>query len=138
MDSSSVTISTDQNLLDVDLIHDFLSRHSYWAQGRSREVVERSLRNSLCFGAYRDGRQLGFARVVTDRATFGWLCDVFVVPEARGLGISKSLMEAVLGHPELQGFRRFLLATKDAHSLYAQFGFEPLSAPERWMSIERF
>ena len=128
-------ISTDPARLDVDLIHEFL-QSSYWARGRRRSVVERSIRHSLCFGVYRAGRQVAFARVVSDRAVFAYLMDVFVVPEFRGHGISKALMRAVLDHPDLQNLRVFLLATRDAHGLYAQFGFRPLAEPERWMAIQ--
>ncbi len=126
-------ITTDRLRLNVALIHKFLSTETYWAVGRSVEVVKRSLDNSLCFGIYRETEQVGFARVVTDFATFAWLADVFVVPEHRGRGLAKWLMAVILAHPELQGFRRWVLATKDAHSLYAQFGFIPLHRPERWM-----
>jgi len=126
-------ITTDPSRLDVVLIHNFLSNESYWAVGRSVEVVKRSLDNSLCFGIYRKTEQVGFARVVTDFATFAWLADVFVVSEHRGRGLAKWLVEVILTHPDLQGFRRWVLATKDAHSLYAQFGFIPLHRPERWM-----
>jgi GNAT superfamily N-acetyltransferase len=127
------TISTDNERLDISLIHDFLANQSYWAQGRKIEVVQRSLENSLNFGLYKNSLQIGFARVVTDYATFAWIADVFVLPEYRGLGLSKWLMEVILSHPELQGFRRWVLATKDAHDLYARFGFIGLHRPERWM-----
>jgi GNAT superfamily N-acetyltransferase len=128
-------ISTDPARLDIDVIHGFL-RNSYWAAGRTRSVVERSITNSLCFGVYLTGRQVAFARVVSDRAVFAYLMDVFVVPEFQGRGISKALMRAVLEHPELQTLRVFLLATRDAHGLYAQFGFRPLTEPSRWMAIQ--
>jgi len=127
------TISTDDNRLDIPLIHDFISKQSYWGQGRAVAVVQRSLDHSLNFGLYRGDKQVGFARVVTDFATFAWVADVFVIAEERGLGLSKWLMEVILGHPRLQGFRRWVLATKDAHSLYARYGFIPLHRPERWM-----
>jgi GNAT superfamily N-acetyltransferase len=127
-------ISTDRNRLDVALIHEFL-RSSYWAQGIPRAVVERSIRHSLCFGAFLDGRQVGFARVITDFAAIAYVADVFVVPEHRGRGISKLLMRAILDHPELRGLRRFLLATQDAHGLYAKFGFLPLAHPEYFMTV---
>ncbi|MEP6741644.1 MAG: GNAT family N-acetyltransferase [bacterium] len=126
-------ITTDRSRLNLPLIHNFLSNESYWAVGRSIEVVQRSIDNSLCFGIYKNNEQVGFARVVTDFATFAWLADVFVLSEHRGHGLSKWLMEVILTHPDLQGFRRWVLATKDAHNLYAQFGFIPLHRPERWM-----
>ncbi len=129
------TISDDRARLDFDVIHGFLGGESYWARGRSRERVERSVENSLPFGLYRgDGRQVGFARVVTDRATFAWLADVFVVAEERGRGLSKWLVECVLAHPELQDLRRWLLATRDAQELYRRYGFaEPGDAQTTYM-----
>lgn len=128
------TISTDPARLDVALIHEYLSNHSYWAPGIGRELVERSIRHSLCFGLYApDGRQAGFARIISDRATFAYLCDVFVLEEFRGQGLSKLLMQHISQHPELQGLRRWMLGTRDAHSLYAQYGFTPLAAPARFM-----
>jgi GNAT superfamily N-acetyltransferase len=127
-------ISTDPARLDIDLVHSIL-RTSYWAEGRRRSVVERSIANSLCFGVYHAGRQVAFARVVSDRAVFAYLMDVFVVPEFRGRGISKALMRAVLDHPELQNLRMFLLATRDAHGLYEKFGFRPLPQPDHMMAI---
>ena len=129
-------ISTERSRLDLALIHDYL-RSSYWAQDIPRTVVERSIRNSLCFGTFLDGCQTGFARVVTDYATFAYVADVFVVPEHRGREISKLLLRAILEHPELQGLRRFLLATQDAHGLYAQFGFQPLAHPEHFMTVHK-
>jgi GNAT superfamily N-acetyltransferase len=129
-------ISTDQSRLDHDLIYDFL-RSSYWAQNIPRAVVERSIQYSLCFGAFCGGRQVGFARVITDRATFGYLADVFVVPEHRGRGVAKLLVRAILEHPDLLGLRRITLATRDAHSLYAKFGFQPVTHPEHYMTIHR-
>jgi GNAT superfamily N-acetyltransferase len=121
-------ISSDPARLDIDLIHRFLSEESYWAKGRDRAIVERSIANSIPFGLYLDGRQVGFARVVTDRATFAWLADVFVLPEHRGRGIGKRLVETVLTHPELQGMKRWLLGTADAHELYRRFGLEEIPA----------
>jgi len=126
-------ISTDRSRLDVDMIHAFLQT-TYWAEGRPREVVERSLKNSLCFGVYEGGRQIAFARVVSDHAIFAYLMDVFVLPEFRGRGISKRLLREILDHPDLQGLRFFLLGTRDAHGLYEQFGFEPLAHPDRWLA----
>ncbi len=127
------SISTDPSRLDVEVIHGFLSNSSYWASGRDIEVVKRSLENSLNFGLYRGEQQIGFARVVTDYATFAWLADVFVLYEHRGQGRGKWLVEVILSHPRLQGFRRWTLATKDAHELYRVFGFRELKWPERWM-----
>ena len=130
-----VEISTDVARLDLHFIHAFLSGSSYWARGRSRELVERSVRGSLCFGAYARERQLGFARVVTDRATFAWLCDVFVDPAHRGVGVGKRLVEAVVAHPELSALRRIVLATRDAHGLYERSGgFAPLANPADWLA----
>lgn len=127
-------ISTERSRLDIDLIHGFL-QSSYWARNVPRSVVERSIQGSLCFGAFHGDQQVGFARVITDFATMAYLADVFVVPEHRGRGIAKMLMRAILGHPQLQGLRRLLLATKDAHGLYAQFGFQPLANPENFMTL---
>lgn len=126
-------IDTDRRRLDIDLIHKYLSESTYWAQGRPIELVRRSIEHSVPFGIYSAEGQVGFARVITDYATFAWIADVFVLPEHRGLGLSKWLMELILGHPDLQGFRRWVLGTKDAQSLYAKFGFAPLRLPERWM-----
>jgi GNAT superfamily N-acetyltransferase len=127
------TISTDRGRLDLALIHRFISEESYWGKGRSIEVVRRSIENSLPFGVYRGAEQVGFARVVTDYATFAWVADVFVVEAHRGRGLSKWLMETIISHPDLQGFRRWVLATQDAHELYRRFGFRQLHRPERWM-----
>ena len=126
-------ISDERSRLDIKVIHEFLSAESYWATGRDLETVKRSIDNSLPFGLYCQGRQVGFARVVTDYATFGWVADVFVLKDYRGRGLSKWLMEVILAHPDLQGFRRWVLATKDAHELYRKFGFQDLKRPERWM-----
>jgi GNAT superfamily N-acetyltransferase len=129
-------ISTDPARLDVDLIHDFL-RTSYWARNVPRAIVEKCIRNSLCFGVFAEGRQVGFARAITDRATFAYLADVFVIPAHRGRGVGKLLIGSILDHPDLQGLRRFLLATEDAHGLYAKFGFRPLSHPENYLTIHK-
>jgi GNAT superfamily N-acetyltransferase len=126
-------LDTNKKKLDVDTIHKYLCDRSYWATGRSRETVERSIRNSMCFGIYEKNRQIGFARVITDYATFAWIADVFILEEFRGKGLSKWLMEAVIAHPRLQKFRRWVLATKDAHELYRRYGFTELKKPERWM-----
>lgn len=125
-------ISTDRNRLSIDAVHAFLHQHSYWAVGIPREVVERSIQNALIFGIYHGIQQVGFARVVTDFATFAWIGDVFVIEEYRGRGLSKWLMETIVAHPQLQGLRRWLLATRDAEGLYQQYGFKPLAHPERF------
>jgi GNAT superfamily N-acetyltransferase len=129
-------LSTDPSRLDRALIHRFLSEQSYWATGVPRAVVDRSIEHSVCFGVYHAGAQAAFARVVTDRATFAYLADVFVLPEYRADGLGQWMISIVVRHPELQGLRRFLLATKDAHGLYARFGFVPLAKPTRF--LERF
>ena len=126
-------ISTDKSLLNFDLIHKYLSADSYWALGIPAERLERAIENSMCFGIYKNTKQAGFARVVTDQATFAYICDVFVLPAYRGLGLSKWLMQTICEHPELQGLRRWSLATADAHGLYSQFGFTPISRPDNWM-----
>ena len=126
------TISTEPSRIDLDLVHGFLT-DSYWARGIPRELVERSIEHSLCFGLYHRDRQIGFARVITDRATFGYLGDVFVLEAFRGQGVARWLMEVVHAHPELQGFRRWVLLTRDAHALYREVGYTPLAAPERYM-----
>ncbi|HXG58549.1 MAG TPA: GNAT family N-acetyltransferase [Thermoanaerobaculia bacterium] len=131
----SYTISTDKSLLDVDRIHAFLSRESYWANNIPREIVERSIANSLCFGAYDGTLQVGFARVVTDYAVFAYVGDVFVLPSHRGRGISKMILRAIREHPALQGLRRWHLVTRDAHGLYEQSGFRSLDEPARHMEI---
>ena len=128
----AMVISTDRSLLNVELVHDYLVR-SYWAKGIPRTVFERSIGNSLCFGIYDAGRQVGFARVISDFATYAYLADVFVIEEYRGRGLSRWLMECIVAHPDLQGLRRWTLATRDAHGLYAKFGFTPLGTPDRFM-----
>lgn len=127
-------ISDDRARIQSDVVYAYLARTSYWARDIPREIVDRSLEHSLCLGAYAaDGQQIGLARVVTDYATFAWLCDVFVLDAHRGHGLGKALVQAVVTHPQLQTVRRFALGTNDAHSLYAQFGFTPLSKPENQM-----
>ena len=126
------TISTDKVRLDLNVIHSFLDT-SYWAAGRSVATIRRSIENSIPFGLYKGDQQVGFARVITDYATFAWIADVFILEPFRGQGLSRWLMEVIIGHPELQGFRRWVLATKDAHELYRKFGFTELKLPERWM-----
>ena len=125
-------ISTDASMLDLEVVHSYLSR-SYWAAGVPEGVVRRSIENSLCFGVYRGEEQAGFARVVTDRATFAYLADVFVLEEHRGQGIGKWLVEVILSHPELQGLRRWMLATRDAHDLYRRYAFTELARPGIFM-----
>ena len=125
-------VSTDPARLDLRMVHGFL-RGSYWASGVTREVVERSVENSLVFGLYRDGQQVGFARVTTDHATFAYLSDVFILEEHRGSGLGNWLMEIILSHPDLRGLRRWMLATADAHGLYRRHGFSQLASPEIFM-----
>lgn len=127
-------ISTDKSRLDIRVIHSFLNT-SYWAAGIPLETIERSIAGSLCFGVYRASEQIGFARVISDLATFAYLADVFILEAYRGRGLSKWLLETILAHPDLQGLRRWLLATRDAHELYQKFGFEPFNKPDRWMEI---
>ncbi len=129
-------ISTDQDRLDYSVIYDYLCKTSYWAAGRPMHVIRKSMRRSLPFGLYKGDRQIGFARVVSDYATFAWVADVFILEEFRGQGLSKWLMEVIVSHPELQGLRRWMLATRDAHGLYQQYGFTALANPARIM--ERF
>jgi GNAT superfamily N-acetyltransferase len=133
--AGGIVISDDKSRLDVATVHAFLSGRSYWAKGVPIEIVERSIRNSLCFGMFKTGRQIGFARVVTDFSTFAWLADVFIMEDVRGGGLGKILVAAVVGHPGLQGLRRFMLGTWDAHKLYEKYGFAPLEFPERFMEI---
>jgi GNAT superfamily N-acetyltransferase len=129
-------ISADADEMDLDAIHDYLSR-SYWSPGIPRDVVAKAIDGSLCFGVFAHERQVGFARVITDRATFAYLCDVYVLEDHRGHGLAAWLMETVIAHPHLQGLRRFALATRDAHGLYEKFGFVPLARPEMFMEINR-
>jgi GNAT superfamily N-acetyltransferase len=129
-------ISTDKSQINLAYVHQFLS-HSYWAQNIPVEVVRRSVEGSLCFAVFYEQEQIGFARVITDEATFAYLADVFIDERFRGMGLSKWLMEVILGYPGLQGLRRFLLATRDAHGLYRQFGFAPLTFADRWMQIHQ-
>ena len=131
---SAYEISTDPARFDIDAIHAFLTQ-SYWSPGIPRATVARAIANSLCFGVFWQGQQVGFARMVTDKTTFAYLCDVYVLEAHRGRGVSKQLMEYIMKHPDLQGLRRMMLATRDAHGLYAQFGFTPLSAPDRIMEV---
>ena len=129
-----IVVDSNPAKLDMDVIHDFLA-NCYWSRGISRELLERAIRNSLCFGVYEDDRQVGFARVVTDQATFAYLADVFVLESHRGRGIAKQLVAAIAADPRLQGLRRWVLVTRDAHLLYEKFGFKPLAAPDRFMEL---
>ncbi len=136
IETNGVLISDDRTFLDLPRVHEWIA-NSYWATGIPFEVFRRSAENSLCLGAYRHGEQIGFARVVTDRATFAWICDVWVEQAARGAGIGKQLIAAILQHPDLQDLRRWGLATKDAHSLYAGFGFQPVDAGRGMEKLDR-
>jgi len=130
-------ISTDPALLDLDVIHEFLT-NCYWAKGIPREIVKRSIEHSLCFGIYdSSGKQVGFARVISDFATIAYLGDVFVLESHRGRGLSKWMMECIMRHPALHGLRRWILLTRDAHGLYSQFGFTPLKSADRYMELHR-
>lgn len=133
LNNGDFTISTDKARLDLAVIHKFLSEESYWAGERSLQQTKTAIENSICFGLYHTDKQIGFARVVSDKATFAYIGDVFVLSEYRGQGLSKWLMQVIVDHPELQGLRRWVLATKDAHGLYAQFEFSELRHPDRWM-----
>jgi GNAT superfamily N-acetyltransferase len=131
-------ISTDKMRLDLTMIHDFLASQSYWAQGIPLEVVKRSIENALCFGVYHQGKQVGFARVVTDYATIAYLGDVFIIEPYRGKGLGKRLIKTIMDHPELQGLRLWLLGTKDAHDLYRKYGFKKIAETplgDRFMAI---
>ena len=128
-------ISTDKAKLNFELIYNYLNDDSYWAKGIQPERLERAIENSMCFGIYQDKQQAGFARVVTDNATFAYICDVFVLPQFRGNGLSKWLIQTIVNYPDFKGLRRWSLATADAHGLYSQFGFKPLSKPGNWMEI---
>lgn len=129
------TIHTDKTKMDIPVIHRYITR-SYWAEGIPFETVAKAVEGSLCFGVFHGEKQIGIARVITDTATFAYLCDVFIDESYRGRGLGKWLMETILGHESLQGLRRIALTTKDAHGLYSQYGFSPLPIPERWMIIQ--
>ena len=133
MNAEQFEISTDKQRLDFEMIHRFLTEETYWAQTRTKEQTRTAIENSLCFGVYTGGAQVAFGRVVSDFATFAYVGDVFVLTEFRGVGLSKQLMKAMVDHTQLQGLRRWLLATRDAHGLYEQFEFSSLKFPERWM-----
>ncbi|CAN5602797.1 GNAT family N-acetyltransferase [soil metagenome] len=131
--TARLKISSDKDLLDIGLIHRFLVEESYWARERTLEQTKTAIENSICFGVYDSERMVAFGRVVSDKATFAYIGDIFVVEEYRGRGVSKLLMQEIAAHPDLQGLRRWVLATRDAHGLYEKFEFAPLRHPERWM-----
>jgi GNAT superfamily N-acetyltransferase len=131
------SISTDRSLLDFDVIHNYLAKESYWAKGIDAKRQRKAIENSMCFGVYKHGKQAGLARVITDGATFAYICDVFILSEFKGLGLAKWLVQSIIEHPDLQGLRRWSLATSDAHGLYSQFGFTQIARPEVWMEIFR-
>ncbi len=126
-------VSTDKSKLEIDTIHHFLTKESYWSQNIPLAIVRKSIENSLCFGVYHQSRQIGFARVITDFASFAYLADVFIINEFRRKGLSKILMKTIISHPDLQGLRRWMLGTRDAQGLYAKYGFTPMANPERFM-----
>lgn len=130
-------VTDDRRRLDLAVVHAFIAEQSYWATGIPEGTMARAIANSICFGLYRQERQIGFARVVTDHATFGYLCDVFVEAGHRGAGLGKWLVECVLSHPDLQGLRRLALMTRDAHGLYKAFGFKPMADATRYLEIHR-
>lgn len=132
-----IRISTIRADVDLDVVHGFLSQEAYWSRNIPRTIVEKAIENSYCFSAFIEDRQIGFARVVSDAATFAYLADVFVLTQFRGQGISKKLMQSVQAHPELQGLRRWMLMTADAHKLYESYGFSPLAKPDRAMEISK-
>lgn len=134
----AVLYSDDKQLLQLSVVHDYLSKESYWSKGIPLDIVKRASEGSVCFGAYVNGKQIAYARVITDGATFGYLADVFVLESHRGKGISKNLMKFIMDYPAFKGFRRFMLATKDAHSLYEKFGFKQMATPDRFMEIKPF
>ena len=136
MKREGFAITTETSFFNIEFIHAFLSK-SYWAEHIPIETVQKSIDNSISFGVFHLGRQIGFARVITDKATFGYLADVFIDEAYRGQGLSKWLMEEIMTHPDLQGLRRLMLATRDAHGLYTRFGFSPLSNAESWMQIHK-
>ena len=136
--SDNYVFSTDKNKLQIDKIHTYLSQESYWAQNIPLEIVKATIEGSVCFGVYYKDEQIGYARVITDQASFGYIADVFILKEHRGKGLSKELMKFIMNYEGFKFLRRFMLATKDAHGLYKQFGFTPLAEPERFMEIKAF
>lgn len=130
-------VSTDPSKLDLEAIHEFLSKESYWAKDIPKEIMRRAIANSLCFGVYEDSEQIGLARIITDHATFAYLCDVYILETHRGKGLAKWLMSAIMAHPSIQGLRRINLVTRDAHRLYRQFGFTAPNNPDGYMELVR-
>lgn len=128
-------ISNDKAKLDIDAIHQYIGGESYWAQGIPFDVLKKAIDNSMCFGVYDNNKQIGFARMITDYSTFAYLADVYILESYRGKGLSKWLMEFIMNHPDMKGLRRYMLATKDAHGLYLQYGFKPVANPENIMEI---
>jgi GNAT superfamily N-acetyltransferase len=134
-ETNEYTVSTDKKQLQLEVIHHYLSNDSYWAAGIPLETVKRSIENSLNFGVYHGQKQVGYARVITDYATTAYLADVFILPQHRGKGLSKLLMKNIMNYPQVQGLRRWILATRDAHGLYAQFGWTAMKKPDKWMEL---
>ncbi len=128
-------ISTEKSAINFEVVYNYLNGDSYWAQGIPKEKLKKAIENSICFSVLKEQEQVGFARVISDHATFAYICDVFILPKARGNGLSKWLVQTIMNHPDLQGLRRWSLATFDAHGLYKQFGFKEVSRPDRWMEI---
>jgi len=128
-------ISTDQSMLDFEVIYNYLNKESYWARGIPKEKLRKAIENSICFGVYHHDKQVGLARVISDKATFAYICDVFIIEKYRRQSLSKWLIQSIVNYPDLQGLRRWSLATADAHGLYSQFGFTTITRPERWMEI---
>ena len=137
METAEIRISTNRADVNLDVVHAFLSKDAYWSKNIQFELVRKAIENSYCFSAFVEDRQVGFARVISDGATFAYLCDVFTLPEFRGCGIGKKLMQTVQAHPELQGLRRWMLMTADAHKLYESYGFSVLAKPDRAMEISK-
>ncbi|HNV83197.1 MAG TPA: GNAT family N-acetyltransferase [Arenimonas sp.] len=137
METAEIRISTNRADVNLDVVHAFLSQDAYWSKNIPFELVRKAIENSYCFSAFVEDRQVGFARVISDGATFAYLCDVFTLPEFRGCGIGKKLMQTVQAHPELQGLRRWMLMTADAHKLYESYGFSVLAKPDRAMEISK-
>ncbi len=137
METAEIRISTNRADVNLDVVHAFLSQDAYWSKNIPFDLVRKAIENSYCFSAFVEDRQVGFARVISDGATFAYLCDVFTLPEFRGRGVGKKLMQSLQAHPELQGLRRWMLMTADAHKLYESYGFSALAKPDRAMEISK-